>query len=88
MAKDFVKIDTSTTTAIHASALKTSVRQMRDAYDKAIYLKQVMEHMIDGSDYSDVELYFGLPAGQGQAVYNLLAGAVSINTRIFTEQVG
>lgn len=39
--------------------------------------KAIMEAQIDGTDYSQVELQYGLPAGKGQTAYNLVAGARS-----------
>jgi hypothetical protein len=31
--------------------------------------------MVNGSDYSQIENMFGLTAGQGQTLYNLVVGA-------------
>jgi hypothetical protein len=36
-----------------------------------------MDKMIDGTDYTAIETYYKLPAGTGQTVYNLVAGAVT-----------
>ena len=32
------------------------------------------EQVVGGTDFTDLELYHGLAAGQGQTVYNLIAG--------------
>ena len=88
MARDFIKIDTGITTAIHAGTLKSTVQQVRQAYDRIIFLKQMMDHMTDGTNFTDVELYFGLPVGQGQTVYNLVNAAMGAPARNLTEQVG
>lgn len=88
MARDFIKIDTSITTAIHSGTLKNAVQQVRQAYDRIVFLKQMMDHMTDGTSYADVELYFGLPTGQGQAVYNLVNNSMGAAAKNLTEQVG
>lgn len=88
MARDYIKIDTSTTTAIHAQTLKNAVRQVRQAYDDVIFLKQMMDHMTDGTSYVDVETYFGLASGQGQAVYDLVNNSMGAAAKNLTERVG
>jgi len=88
MARDYIKIETQVTTAIHAGTLKSTVRQVRQAYDAVIFLKQMMDHMTDGTNYADVELYFGLAPGQGLAVYNLVNNSMGAAAKNFTEQVG
>lgn len=40
-------------------------------------LKLDMDNMTDGVSFATVESSFGIPAGKGQTVYNLIAGAVS-----------
>ncbi len=88
MARDYIKVDTSITTAVRASDLKEFLRVIRQAYDKGIFLKQTMDHMTDGSNFADIETYFGLPAGSGQTVYNLVNNSIGAAAKNLTEQVG
>lgn len=57
-----------------ASNLITAVNNLRNARDRLIHAKAVMETAIDGTDYTLVETLFGAPAGTGQTLYNLIAG--------------
>ena len=61
----------------HGDNILTAVAQVREARDKFDHAKAVMETCIDGSDYSKLEQVFGLPAGAGETLYNLVAGVVS-----------
>jgi hypothetical protein len=48
------------------------------AFDQQLVkLKDVMETMIDGTDYSRLETEFGLATGKGETVYNLVVGAAT-----------
>jgi hypothetical protein len=48
------------------------------AFDQQVAkLKELMETMIDGTDYSRLETEFGLAAGKGETVYNLVTGAAT-----------
>jgi hypothetical protein len=85
---DYIKIDTSTTTAIHAQKLKEGIRQLRNAVDTLVFIRKMMEHMTDESDFALIELLFGLEAGKGSIVYNLVNGAVGNAQKNLTEQVG
>jgi hypothetical protein len=40
-------------------------------------LKDIMDTMIDGTDYSRLETDFGLTTGKGETVYNLVAGSLT-----------
>jgi hypothetical protein len=88
MPRDYITINDDLTTATLAGDLKRAVRELRQAYDHFIYLKQSMSHMTDGTNFADVETLFGLQAGQGQIVFNLVTNAVNNNTRDCTEQMG
>jgi hypothetical protein len=76
MARDFIKIDMTTSTATQASQLKSYVTQLRAAYEAGQRVKSVMEHNNDGTVFTDVEILFGLPAGKGQEVFDLVNGSV------------
>jgi hypothetical protein len=96
MARDFIKIDRTTVTATHASLLLDYVRQLRTAYDLGVRVKAVMDHNQDGTSFTDIEVLFGLPTGQGQAVYDLVNGSVgamdgtfqAADAKNLTERVG
>lgn len=76
MARDFIKVDTSTVTATHASELVQFKNVLRDAYERGKKILAVMGHNNDGSNFSDIEALFGLPAAKGQTVFNLVNGAI------------
>lgn len=69
---DRIRIGTSTTSA---NNLRSAIASLRAARDRIEYCKEIMDECIDGVDYSDLETEFGLSAGDGEAVYNLTAGA-------------
>jgi hypothetical protein len=54
--------------------LRTAVDQLQAARQALQKLKATMDTQINGSDYSMIEAQFGLQAGQGQTLYNLVAG--------------
>ena len=58
----------------HGDNLLTAVAQLREARDRLDHAKAVMETCISTGDYSRVETVFGVEAGQGETVYNLVAG--------------
>lgn len=96
MARDFIAINTTAPAAIGAGPLKTYVRQMRDAYQSGQWIKAVMVHNNDGTNFTDIETLFGLPAGSGQVVFDLVNGSVGAMEGTFqvadcvvlTEKVG
>lgn len=74
MAATFVPIDT---TKRLGSNLRRAVDVLRDALDQLNKVKNIMDTQVDGTDYSVVEAQFGLPAGNGAAVYSLVTGALT-----------
>lgn len=60
-----------------ASTLQAMVADANRLAPEIILIKYLMDNMVAGSDYSQLETRFGLPTGQGQTVYNLVAGAWS-----------
>jgi hypothetical protein len=58
----------------HGANVLSAVGSLRDARDRIAHAKAVMETCIDGSNYTRLEELFGVEAGQGQTLYNLLAG--------------
>jgi hypothetical protein len=74
MAATYIKVDISK--RLGADLRQTVVHGAE--FDERLHrLKDVMETMIDGSDYSRLEAEFGLAAGKGETVYNLVSGAAT-----------
>ena len=76
MARDFIKVDTTTITATHARKLLEYKERLRAAYDAGKHVLAIMNHNNDGANWSDIEALFGLPAGKGRTVYDLMNGSV------------
>lgn len=91
-ARDFIKIDLTTTTATKAPMLAEYIRVLRQTIDLGDRLKAIMDHNTDGTVFTDIEGLFGVPAGTGQTVYNAVVGAVagvkSADARTVTERIG
>ncbi len=75
MARDFIPIDATQAAASQANLLKQTVAIMRQALNLLTQCRAVATHLNDGTVFTDIETRFGVPAGQGQAVFNLLNGA-------------
>ena len=65
------------TTTDQSGNVAIALDNLRNARDRLDYAKAVMEACIDGTDYSTLEALFGVPAGEGETFYNLIAGVVS-----------
>lgn len=52
-------------------------RQLLNVLNDADMLKNIMTNMVDGVDYTAIETYFGLQAGQGETVFNMVNSARS-----------
>lgn len=76
MANNTITIDLS-----GQKRLAYKLRELVDGLEKmdnlATDLKAAMEQMTDGVTFTTIEAEFGLPAGKGQSVYNLLVGSVA-----------
>jgi hypothetical protein len=74
MAVQYISVDST-------KRLGSELRQAINygtAFDQQVAkLKEVMETMIDGTDYSRLETEFGLATGKGETTYNLVAGAAT-----------
>ena len=96
MASNFIAITRTDPAAINASMMLEYLQYVRRALDLGIKIKAQMEQMRDGTDYTNVETYFGIPAGQGNTVYDEVNGAVQAmlgtmqndNNKTITERVG
>lgn len=76
MARDFIKVDNVTTSATKASLLLQYIAQLRQAYELGKRVKDVMVHNNDGTNFTDIEVLFGLPTGKGQVVFDLVNGSI------------
>lgn len=96
MAIDFIKIDTTQSAATQAPLLKNYVNQLRGAYELGKRCIAIMGHNNDGTVFTAIETLFGLPAGKGQIVFNLVNGSIGsmegnfqvADAKNITEQVG
>jgi hypothetical protein len=74
MAVTYIKVDVSK--RLGADLRQTIVYGTE--FDERLHrLKDVMDTMIDGTDYSRLETEFGVATGKGETVYNLVAGAAT-----------
>jgi len=76
MARSFIKVARGVTTATHAGMLLAYVDQLRTAQDTGRRILGIMNQNNDGSVWTDIEALFGLPAGKGQTVYDLMNGSI------------
>lgn len=76
MARDFIKIDTTTTTATQAALLKNYAQTLRNAYELGNRVRSIMQHNHDNVVFTDIEGLFGLPAGKGNVVFDLVNGSI------------
>lgn len=83
MARDFIKVDKTQTAATQAQSLLNYASALRAAYDQGVKILAVMGHNNDGTIFTDIETLFGLPAGKGQTVFNLVNGSVGSMTGTF-----
>lgn len=83
MARDFIKIDVNTAAATQARDLVAFKNQLRAAYEAGKKILAVMGHNNDGTTFTDLESLYGLPAGKGQTVFNLVNGAVGSMEGVF-----
>lgn len=97
MAIDYIKIDTSSpNTATQAALLKSYVSLLRSAYNTGKQVLAVMGHQNDGTTFTSIETFFGLPAGKGQTVFNMVNGSIGSmegsfqvsDAKNITEQLG
>lgn len=93
MAIDFIPI---TLTAAQAASLKNYITVLRQAQELGQRVLDSMTHMQDGVTFTEIETLFGLPAGKGQTVFNLVNGSIGSMKGTFqvadattiTQQVG
>lgn len=88
MARTFIKIDTTIAGATHAGLLRAFVQQQRGAYEVGAKVRAIMSNSNDGAIFTDIEALFGLPAGKGQTVYDLVNGTVGAMEGTFQNNNG
>lgn len=77
MPRDFIRIDVSITTQKYGPDLMLFIANFRSAVELGNRLKDILDHNTDGTNYADIEVLFGLPAGNGDEIYNLVSGALA-----------
>lgn len=88
MANVFIKIDTTMPGATHAGLLRSYVQQQRAAYELGTRVAAIMANNNTGTVWTDLEALFGLQAGDGQQVYDLVNGTVGANEGTFQNSNG
>ena len=88
MARTFIKIDTAMAGATHAGLLRAFVQQERAAYELGARIRAIMSNNNDGAVWTDLEGLFGLEAGDGQAVFDLINGTVGAMEGTFQNSNG
>ncbi len=64
------------------------LRQLIQVWGQGQQLAGELNAMVNDSDYSMIETLFGLSAGQGQLLYNLVVGAnAAINVSAVTQLI-
>lgn len=75
MAQNHIAINQAA--SAFSADLAQALRNLGGSQQKLTFLKAKMDQMINGADYSMLEASFGLAAGKGEPVYNLVVGALS-----------
>ena len=86
MAGDFINVDDSVTTATHAGQLIKYKNLLREARDQGKWLRDLMYRLHDGTDFSALEVLFGLPTGAGNTVFDLVNGSIGAMEGSFQNQ--
>lgn len=75
MATNWIPINTNQRLG---ADLRRTIDSLRGTIDQVRRLKDIMDQQIsNGSDYSEIDTQFGTPTGEGQTVYNLIAGLLA-----------
>lgn len=96
MPRNYIFVDTALTNARRAQELKTYSQRLREAYELGVRIRDTMEQMNDGTNFTDIETHFGLPAGTGNTVLTMIKNTVdslegdiqSNDGKQFTQRVG
>lgn len=85
MAKTFIKIDRTTTTAVYAQELLALVTHLRSTINQLAKVKGIMDQNWATTDFADLEALFGVPTGSGSAVYALVRDSQKAITGLATD---
>lgn len=93
MAIDHISVNKS---APMASLLIAAINAQRTGYERMKQVREVMSHLNDGSDWTALETAFGIAAGKGQVLFDLVNGSVgtmegtfqTADAKTITEKVG
>lgn len=83
MAIDFIKIDPTQSAATQVQDLIQLKNLSVQWLALARKVLDVMGHMNDGTTFTSIETYYGLPTGKGQTVYDLVNGAFGATQSTF-----
>jgi hypothetical protein len=95
MARDFVTI-TPTAASTQSALLRSYISALRQAYNLGAQCAAIMTHNNDGTSFGDIEVLFGVEAGEGRTVFDLVNGSTGAMNGLFmnsdcktiTEKVG
>lgn len=88
MANVFIKIDTTMAGATHAGLLRAFVQQERAAYELGARVRAIMGNSNNGVDWTALEGLFGLQAGKGSTVFDLVNGTIGAMEGTFQNNNG
>ncbi len=74
MAVDYIVIDESKR---QGAAIRQLVNYQGETIERLRSFKAVLDEMVDGADYTEIESELGLSVGEGITVYNLVTGALA-----------
>lgn len=72
MAKNFIQVARTDGNAIFSGELLSLIASLRSTVEKLEKVKSIMDCNWATTDFTDLELRFGLLAGQGQTVYGFV----------------
>lgn len=75
MAADFIKIDRTNTAATHSSKIIAAVQTARSLVNQLTEIQGIGFRNFAGTDFAAFEALFGIPAGKGQTVFDLINGS-------------
>lgn len=75
MAADFIHIARDQSAATEAAELLQTIRDLRSVYERLARIVGKMNHNFADPDFSALETLWGIPAGSGQTVFNLVNGS-------------
>ncbi len=75
MANEHLNLATSQPLAARLVSAVQGLNQARSRFDE---LKPIMDSVSLGGDWTAFEVEFGVPGGEGEAVYNIVAGALGV----------